>query len=123
MKRVLAIGLDPLRTNLSAYPEVDPAVMMAYIKQQIAGIRELDLEVVDCLITPDDEGIQEAETALQSSHFDCIMIGAGLREPPELLHLFEQIINAVHKLAPDAAICFNTSPADSVEAVQRWISP
>lgn len=121
MKRVLAIGLDPLRTDLSAYPEVDPAVMMAYIKQQIAGIRELDLEVVDCLITLDDEGIQEAETALQSSRFDCIVIGAGL--PPELLHLFEQIINAVHKLALGAAICFNASPADSAKAVQRWIFP
>jgi len=122
MKRVLAIGLDPQRVDLSAYPEVDTAVMMAYIKQQIGRIGELGHDVVDCLITLDDAGLQEVKNALQSSRFDCILIGAGLREPPELLLLFEKVLNAVHRLAPNARICFNTTPADSAEAVQRWVN-
>jgi len=29
----------------------------------------------------------------------------------------------VHRLAPNARICFNTTPADSAEAVQRWVKP
>jgi hypothetical protein len=37
--------------------------------------------------------------------------------------LFETIINLVHALAPEARICFNTTPADTAEAVQRWIEP
>jgi hypothetical protein len=49
------------------------------------------------------------------------MIGAGLRAPSQLL-LFEKLINLVHERAPRAAICFNTSPADTVEAVQRSMS-
>jgi hypothetical protein len=48
------------------------------------------------------------------------MIGAGLRAPEQLL-LFENLINVVHTLAPGAKICFNTTPADTVEAVQRWV--
>ena len=64
-----------------------------------------------------------AATALRSKRFDCVMIGAGLRRPPERLHLFEKIINLVHVLAPEARICFNTTPADTVEAVRRWIEP
>lgn len=29
----------------------------------------------------------------------------------------------MHRLAPDAHICFNTNPADSAAAVQRWVKP
>ena len=64
-----------------------------------------------------------ATSALASKRFDCVVIGAGLREPPERLLLFEKIINLVHAFAGDASICFNTTPADTAEAVQRWIKP
>jgi len=33
------------------------------------------------------------------------------------------VLRAVHALAPNARICFNTTPADTAEAVQRWIEP
>jgi hypothetical protein len=39
------------------------------------------------------------------------------------LLLFEKITNLVHGLAPAASISFNTTPADTAQAVQRWISP
>jgi hypothetical protein len=39
--------------------------------------------------------------------------------PSERLLLFEKIINLIHRLAPQASICFNTTPADTAEAVQR----
>jgi hypothetical protein len=39
------------------------------------------------------------------------------------LLLFEKIINLAHRLAPHASICFNSNPADSVQAVQRWLAP
>jgi hypothetical protein len=52
-----------------------------------------------------------------------VLIGAGLRQPPERLLLFERIVNLIHRLAPKASICFNTTPADTAEAVQRWVAP
>ena len=61
--------------------------------------------------------------ALRDERFDCIVIGAGLREPKERLPLFETVLNLVHRLAPQATICFNTTPADTTEAVQRWVDP
>jgi hypothetical protein len=48
------------------------------------------------------------------------MIGAGLRAAAQLL-LFEKLINVVHTQAPNARICFNTTPADTAETVQRWV--
>ena len=123
MKRVLAVGLDPIYADLSQFPEFNAEMVTAYIKQQIDSVRKLGFEVVDCLISTDPEGLKQVEAALKAQEFDCVMIGAGLREPPELLLLFERVLNAVHRLAPQAAICFNSSPADSAEAVQRWIKP
>jgi len=35
--------------------------------------------------------------------------------------LFEKLINVVHEGTPHAKTCFNTNPADTAEAVQRWI--
>jgi hypothetical protein len=52
-----------------------------------------------------------------------VVIGAGLRVPPERMLLFEKVLNLVHRLAPRASICFNTTPADTAEAVRRWIDP
>jgi len=35
--------------------------------------------------------------------------------------LFERVVNAVHRAAPQAAIAFNTRPEDSGAAAARWI--
>ncbi len=49
------------------------------------------------------------------------MVGAGVRLPPPSLLMFEAVINAVHKGAPDAAIAFNTRPEDTADAAARWL--
>jgi hypothetical protein len=82
--------------------------------------RGYDAEI--CLVDLGDTAEQVATVALNAKRFDCVVIGAGLRQPPQLL-LFEKIVNLVHALAPAASICFNTTPADTVQAVQRWIKP
>lgn len=48
-----------------------------------------------------------------------MLVGVGLREPPELLLLFEAILDLVHEAAPGARIAFNSSPADTLDAVRR----
>ena len=49
--------------------------------------------------------------------FDCVMMALAF----VLTALFEKLPNIVHAEAPSAKICFNTTPADSAEAVQRWV--
>ena len=58
---------------------------------------------------------------LAAAAYDSVVIGAGIRLPPKSLLLFETVINAVHKGAPNASIAFNTRPEDSAEASARWI--
>ncbi|HVU30908.1 MAG TPA: hypothetical protein VHE36_10970 [Sphingomicrobium sp.] len=118
---VLAIGLDPRHADLSAFPEITPELVASYIDQQIERVRSLGYDVDTCLVDQGETAEQLVTEALETRPYDCVVIGAGLREPGELLLLFECILNLVHHLAPGAHIAFNTSPADTAEAVQRWI--
>jgi hypothetical protein len=123
MTAVLAIGLDPAAADLSAFPGVTPELVRHYIDAEIVRLRSLGYEVETCLIGAGDRAIEPVEAALREGDFDCVLIGAGLRQPPERLGLFEAVLNLVHALAPGAKIAFNTTPADTAEAVQRWVDP
>jgi hypothetical protein len=59
---------------------------------------------------------------LESRHVDGVLYGAGLRAPEHLL-LFERLRSVVHARAPDRVLGFNTSPADTAEAVRRSLYP
>jgi hypothetical protein len=120
-KSILAVGIDPGFADLSAHPELSVDLVRAYIDQQLNRVRELGHRVDSCLVDWGETAEATVEAALASRRYDCIVVGAGLREPREFLLLFEKIINLIHQRAPDSRIAFNTTPADTAEAVQRWI--
>jgi hypothetical protein len=122
-KTVLAIGIDPVLVDFSGHPQLSAELVRTYIDAELQRLREQGFDVTSCLIDLGDTAEQVAIAALGSRDFDCVVIGAGLRIPPERLLLFEKILNQVHRLAPRASICFNSNPADTAEAVRRWLSP
>ncbi len=122
-KTVLAIGIDPCFADFSAFPGLTPELVANFIEAQITNLRALGYDAESCLIDLGETAGAVAEAALASRPLDCVVIGAGLREPAERLLLFEKILNLIHIHAPRAAICFNTNPADTAEAVQRWVAP
>ena len=123
-KTVLAVGIEPTLADYAMLPGLTPELIRNYLDAQIGRLRALGYEPEVCLIDLGETAGQVVTAALQSKKFDCIVIGAGLRLPPLRLPLFEQVINLVHTHAsPSTKICFNTTPADTVEAVQRWIRP
>jgi hypothetical protein len=61
------------------------------------------------------------ERLLHSANYECVVIGGGVRLPPRNLALFEVVINAIRRAAPNAAIAFNTRPDDSGDAAARWV--
>lgn len=120
MPSVLALGLDPEFADYSQMPALTPGLVGAFIDAQLERLREAGYEVDSCLV---DTGATAEATLvryLESKHFDCVMIGAGLRDAAQL-RLFERLINAVHARAPDAKLCFNTRPDDTLDAVRRWV--
>jgi hypothetical protein len=121
-KSVLAIGIDPALVDYTALPQFTPEMFRSYIDAQIERVRGMGYDVTSCLIDLGDTAEAVSAQALKSRDFDCVLIGAGLRQPSERLLLFERIINLIHRLAPQASICFNTTPADTAEAVRRWVA-
>lgn len=122
-KKVLAIGIDPVFVDFTTMPQFTLEMFQSYIDAQIERIRALGYDVTSCLIDLGDSAEVVTSKVLQSEKFDCVLIGAGLRQPGERLILFEKVLNLIHRLAPEASICFNTNPADSADAVRRWIAP
>ena len=120
-KSVLAIGIDPAFADFTALPGLTPELVRHYIDAELARVRAAGVDVESCLIDLGDTAETTTAAALKSGSFDCVVIGAGLREPAERLLLFEMVLNFVHALAPKARICFNRNPADTLDAVLRWV--
>ena len=118
---ILAIGIDPAFADLSTFPQLNAALLRAHIDAELQRVRDAGYDVVSCLVAPGNGAEPITRAALTSHAFDCVVIGAGLRESAEHLLLFEEIINLVHRLAPAARICFNSHPADTIDAVRRWV--
>lgn len=122
--RVLLLGYDPDTVDFSD-PALPPGMSAAKVHagielamQQFAA-RGWEAELL--LIRPDESAGPTVERELASAGYDCVVIGAGVRLPPRLLPIFEIVINAVRKAAPQAAIAFNTRPDDSADAAARWL--
>lgn len=122
--RVLFIGEEPESVDFN-----DPALPPRLTAEKIhAGI---DLAMSEmkargwharlCLVQPDASFRATVERTLSDQDFDCVVIGGGVRIPPRSLLLFESLVNAIHRTAPDAAIAFNTSPENTATAAARWL--
>jgi hypothetical protein len=124
MSRVLLLGYDPETVDFSD-PALPPGMTVEKVNAGIAvamkQFAERGWEADVGLIRPDETAGPEVARQLASKSYDCVVIGAGVRLPPRGLALFEIVINAVHKAAPNAAIAFNTTPMDSAAAAARWL--
>jgi hypothetical protein len=125
MARVLLLGYDPETVDFS-----DPALPPGMTVEKInAGIAVAMKQFADRgweadlgMIRPDETAVPTVERLLASKSYDCVIIGAGVRLPPRSLVLFEAVINAVHRAAPEASIAFNTRPDDSADAAARQLA-
>lgn len=123
MKQILFVGQQPETVDFSdpaLPPGFDAAKIHAGIAIGMAQMVERGWQADLCLVRPDDSAALELAQRLNGDSYDCVVIGGGLRIPPNSLLLFEKLINVVHHSAPNAAIAFNTSPQDTADAAARW---
>lgn len=116
MPSVLVVGYDP-----QAVPGVDGAALRASLDAELSRFGEQGIEAGMALVVFDGSAESTLVAALGERAWDVVVIGGGIRKTEQLLPLFEQIINLTHHHAPQAAIAFNTSGGDSVEAARRWL--
>jgi hypothetical protein len=124
MKRVLLVGFDPATVDFSD-PALPPGMtaekIHAGVKVALADMTARGWQTENCFINPDETAAPTVERCLHDGRYDCVVVGAGVRLPPSRLVLFEAVVNAIHRAAPQTAIAFNTRPEDSGTAAARWI--
>lgn len=116
MPSALILGFDP-----HAVPGMDGDAMRAVLDKELARFGEHAVDASMTLIAPDESAESMVVAALSERVWDVVVIGGGIRKPEPLLPFFEQVVNLVRQHAPRAAIAFNTSGSDSVEAAKRWL--
>jgi hypothetical protein len=117
--RVLVVGLDPRRVP----GPWDPEPVVEAIKAGLDKFAEHGVGVQTCLIGLDggDDVAAVLGEALRAHSWECVTVGGGMRHSDDQVELLEQVINLIRRLAPQAAIAFNGSPATTYEAAARWI--
>lgn len=120
-RRVILIGLDPAVVHYDKWPGLTPDKLEAGLRRDEAALRELGHEAAICFVDHGATAEATVRAALAEAPPDIVLIGAGVRTDPDEFLLFEKLVNLVHSEAPQARICFNTGPTDSVAAVERWV--
>jgi hypothetical protein len=122
--RVLVIGLDPYRVP----GPWDPKPVADAIEAGMTALADRGFDAETCLVGLDgsDDIPARVAAALRARPWACVIVGGGLRKPgprpgdeDEQLALFEAVVNLVHRLAPQAAIAFNSTPGDLADVVAR----
>lgn len=123
---VLVIGFEPSlldfsSPDLAAFPGLDAAKILHALAVDRASLQALGYDVEVCLIDLGETAEAVVRERLRAKPYDCILIGAGVRTGASHLLLFERLINLLRSDAPQAKLCFNSNPADTAAAVQRWV--
>jgi len=123
-KKVLGLGIDPKLIDSSLANTAggwDANRVQAAAQDAIGRLMDLGYEVQTCFVDFGETAESVVSDILSREKFDCIMVGAGVRILPQHTFLFEKIMNTIHQKAPPSSkLCFNTNPADTVEAILRW---
>ncbi len=115
MKSVLLIGLDPSVVNYERWPGLTAEKLEAGLRRDQSALIDEGDRVHLCFIDHGETGEATVAAALKETKVDCVLIGAGVRTDNDEFLLFEKLVNFIHTNAPQAKICFNTGPTDSVD--------
>jgi hypothetical protein len=122
-KTVLAIGIDPAFVDFSALPGYSPDLLRSYIDSQIERLCSLGYDAGSCLIDLGDTAEAVVAKALRSKRLDCAVPAPGCASRPSGCICSRPCSTSSTRWRRTPAICFNTNPADTAEAVQRWVEP
>ncbi|MEU9100151.1 hypothetical protein [Streptomyces sp. NPDC048361] len=114
MATVLVLGIDP-----HTVPGLDGNALRAALDGELDRFGAHGIDAAMTLIALDGTAEATVSAALSKRAWDVVVIGGGIRKPEPLLTLFELIVHLVRRYAPGAAIAFNSSGGDSVEAALR----
>lgn len=121
--RVLSVGEDPATVDYSKTPDgVDEAYIRKGIDQAISEMNTRGWNARMCIVPPDiGAALTVFRQALAAHPCDVLLLGGGLRMPPERRELFEALMNEARQSAPNARLAFDNDPYEGPDAVARQV--
>ncbi len=101
MTRVLLVGYEPETvdfSNAALPPSMSVEKIRAGVALALKQMTDRGWEGDVCYIRPDGTAGQMVARHLASAKYDCIVIGAGVRLPPQRLADLEAVVDAVRPL-------------------------
>lgn len=117
--RVLLVGLKASSVDFRKWPGLSKEKLEAALAAVETQLRGDGFETALCLTDDGATASEVLEEALAAFQPDIVSIGAGIRADPDLLHLFESLVNLAHRVVPQARFAFNTDPMDTIASVHR----
>ncbi|MBB6429770.1 hypothetical protein [Algisphaera agarilytica] len=118
--RVLLVGLASSAVDYDKWPDLSVEKLEAAFEQVASEAASAGFDARWCLTDTSETAPQQLKQDLLDYSPDIVLIGAGVRTDPDLLLLFERMINVISHVCPASKIAFNSSPFDTIEAIQRW---
>ncbi len=84
-----------------------------------AQLGSLGIDALCKVVSDTPAGLNEIKDALKMQRWDGVMLGPGVTEDPQLLPLFNGLVNLIHLHAPRAKFIFPASPEDVQTAITR----
>jgi hypothetical protein len=121
----IQIGLDPDVIDYSSpdfaqFPGLSREKLRAANDDNVAALRAAGYDVDNCLIDFGNAGAQKARQWLEATHYDAVLIGAGVRLVVSNTLLFESIVNAAHTTQPGCRFVFNRAATSTPDDIRRW---
>lgn len=121
MAKVLMVGLHPDAVDFGKWPGLTAEALMSGLAQEKARLAAAGHAADMHWIRAPEAAAEGLAATLSETHYDVVMIGAGVRKDDDLLLLFERLVNVIHEHAPGTRIAFNSTPRDTAAAIRRWV--
>lgn len=119
--KILLVGLQSSSVDFEKWPQLSVQKLEQAFSDILEELTQNGFSAVWCLTDAGKTAEQKLTEAIALENPDVVIVGAGVRTDPDHFLLFEKMINIIHRKAPNAQIAFNTSPYDTIEAINRWI--
>nr|WP_315034601.1 hypothetical protein [uncultured Chryseobacterium sp.] len=128
IQSILIIGADPDDVGAISNPYqkeatlLSPSKVSEEIQSEKRAIESDGFKTEMLLVRRAKDSVKTISLHLQNESYDIILIGAGVRIIPDYLSTFEEVINTIHRYAPQSEIVFSTAYNTLYDALKRKIS-
>lgn len=109
----------PKRLPSNALQVISFGLNGAVAQRVEAQLGSLGIDALCKVVSTSPEGLEAVKSALGSKSWNGVMLGPGITEDPQLLPLFNCLVNLIHQHAPQAKFIFPSSPEDVQTSITR----